>query len=289
MSHAATIPATRVLRTLVLALVLVAAPAVGLAYSRDGDKEDDAAEVEKQLDLINKKLMDMQNEEFDLTMKISQAQQKAQQGLEEPGKASQHLAEGKRSSALMKYKAVLVASAQRVQQFDRRFLPLLRQVQALQKKQGKVSKPVQAMIDQTAARVEGKHRSNVEKMSRFYEQAAEWGPALRGFLQVYSMIPDKERDKNQDLIKTIGELYDKAGSPQRALTFYNKIFETKDPKQRYGDKKLAEKVADLNAKTGNAQKAVVIYRGLLDHTPNDQKHKGERDKILEKIKALTGR
>ena len=286
MRHGAEVPAIRGLAALGLALALIAAPGAALAYSRDGDKDDEGAEVEKQLDRLNQQLMTLQNQEFDLSMKISQAQQQAQKGLEEPGKATQHLAEGKRSRGLLKYKAVLVASAQKVQQFDRRLLPLVKQVQALQKKGDKASKPVQAMIDQVAARIEGKHRSNLEKIARFYQQAAEWRQALRGFAQVYSMIPEKERGKNQELIKTLGELYDKAGSPKRALTFYNEIFEAKDPKKRYDDKKLAEKVADLHVKTGNARQAVEIYRALLDRIPNDKKHKGERERLLKKINQL---
>ena len=285
MRHEAERPAVRLLGALVLGLLLAAAPAVTLAYSRD----DDGDEVSEQISRINEKLMELQTQEFDLTMKIQQAQTQAQKGLEDPGKATKQLEEGKRSRELMKYKAVLMASAQRVQQFDRRLVPLERQVQVLQKKQDKVAKPMQAMIDQTAARVQAKRRGNLEKVARFYEQAAEHRQALRAYLQVYSMIPENERDKNEDLIKSIGELCRKAGDPKRALTFYNKIFEAKDPKERYKDKKLAEKVADLHAQVGNGRAAVTIYRGMLDHIPNDQKHKGEREKIMKKINQLGGR
>jgi hypothetical protein len=287
MRHAAEVPAIRFVRALVLALVLVAAPAAALAYSRD-DK-DDGDEIEKQLDKINQQLMNLQTQEFDMTMKIQQAQQQAQKGLEDPGKATKQLQEGKRSTALMKYKAVLIASARQVQQFDRRMLPLLKQVQALQKQQDKAPKPVQAMIDQTAARVQAKHLANLEKIAQFYEKAAETRHALQMFLQVYAMTPEKERDKNEELIKTIGDLSDKAGNPKAALAFYNKIFEAKDPPERYKDKKLAEKVADLNAKAGNGRAAITIYRGMLEHIPNDQKHKDEREKILKKINQLGGR
>jgi hypothetical protein len=287
MRHEAENPAVRLLGTLVLALALVAAPTAVLAYSRDnGGDEDD---IQQQLEQINQKLMNLQQQEFDLTMKMQQAQQQALQGVKEPGKATQHLQQGKRSSALMKYKAILIASARQVQQFNRRMLPLLKQVQALQKQQKKVSKPLQSMIDQTAARVQAKHQANLEKIGQFYEKAAEPGQALKVYRQVYAMMPEKEREKNQELIKTLGELYDKAGSPKAALAFYNKIFEAKGQKERYKDKKLAEKVADLHAKTGNARAAVAIYRGILDYIPNDKKHQKERDKFRKKIQALGGR
>ncbi|MFO8015446.1 MAG: hypothetical protein R6X20_19350 [Phycisphaerae bacterium] len=287
MRHEAEVPAIRVSKALMVALALVAAPAATLAYSRD-DK-DDAEEFEKQLDQINRQMMNLQTQEFDLTMKIQQAQQQAQKGLEDPGKATKHLQEGKRSTALMKYKAVLVASARKVQQFDRRLLPLLKQVQVLQKKQDQAPKPVQAMIDQTAARVQAKHLANVEKIAQFYEKAAEPRQALQAYLQVYAMTPEKERDKNEELHKTLAELSAKAGNLKAALTFYNKIFEAKKPKERYKDKKLAEKVADLHVKTGNARAALTIYRGMLDHIPNDKKHQKERQKIQNKINQLGGR
>jgi len=287
MRHEALKAAIRWSGALVLALVLAAAPASAPAYSRDG--KEDGNEVEEQLQRINTQLMELQTKEFDLTMKIQQAQQKAQQGLEDPGKATQQLAQGKRSRELMRYKAVLVASAQKVQQFDRRMLPLLKQAKGLQKKQNQVEKPVQVMIDQTVARVEAKHRGNLEKIARFYKQAAEHGQALRIYREIYSMIPEAERDKNEDLVKSIGDLYAKGGNPKGALNFYNKIFEAKKPKDRYKDKNLAKTVAELHVKTGNGRAALAIYRGLLDQIPNDKKHKGEREGILKKINALTSR
>ncbi len=285
MRHEAEGPAVRLIGALVLALLLAAAPAVALAYARDDDGDD----ISEQIARINEKLMALQTHEFDLTMKIQQVQQQAQKGLENPGNATKQLEQGKRSRALMKYKAILVASAQKIQQFDRQMAPLVKQVQALQKKQDKVAKPVQAMIDQTAGRVQAKRRGNLEKVARFYEQAAEHRQALRAYLQVYSMIPENEQDKNEDLIKSIGELCRKAGDPKRALTFYNKLFEAKDPNQRYKDKKLAEKVADLHVQNGDARAALTIYRKMLDHIPNDEKHKGEREKIMKKINQLGGR
>jgi len=275
-------------RCLGLVLTLVVASPAALAYSRDGDN-DDGSEIEQQLERINQQLMDLQSHEFDLSMGIAQAQQKAKKLLKEPAKATQHLAQGKHSRGLLRYKAVLLASAKQVQQFDRRFLPLLRQIEALQKRGDKASKQVQARIDQMADRAQAKHRSNLEKIARFHEQAAEWPQALRGFLQVYSMMPEKERTENKTLIKTIGSLYNKIKDYKGALKFYRNIFEAKGPKERYKDKRLAMTVADLYAKTGDAREAVLIYRRLLTLIPKDEKHQGERERLLKKISQLGGR
>jgi len=270
-----------------LAGLLLIVPQAATAYSRDG-KEDDASEVEKQIAAINEKLMAMQNDEFTITMKISQAQQQAQQGLDNPGKAAEELAQGKRSRALLKYKAVLLAAAKQVMAMDRRLLPVLNQAQGLQRKRDKVPELLQGQIDSVVSRVQGKHRSNIEKMANFYEQAAEWGPALKAYTQVYQSMPEKEQAKNQELIQTIGDIYDKAGDPRKALAFYTKIWEAKPEKQRYGDKKLAEKVGDLYAKSGMKPQALGIYRTLHDKLPADDKGKKDRDRVLKKINELKG-
>lgn len=274
---------------LVLPLALAVASSAALAYSRDGDNDGEGTEIETRLERINQQLMDLQNQEFDLSMGIVEARQKAKELLKEPAKATQHLAQGKLSRDLLRYKAVLLASAKQTQQYDRRFLPLLRQIEALQKRGDKASKQVQARIDQTADRIQAKHRSNLEKIARFYEQAAEWPQALRVFLQVYSMMPEKERTENQALIKTIGTLYNKIKDFKGALAFYRSLFEAKGPKERYQDKKLAQKVADLYAKTGDTREALLIYRRLLTLIPKAEKHQGERERLLKKIRQLGGR
>jgi len=284
MRHQAEIPVPGVLTALALALGLVAASAAA-----PDSQIADGAKTEKQLERINQQFMDLLNQEFDIAVKITEARQKTRQLLKEPGKAEQHLAQGKESPGLLRYKAVLIASAKKVQAFDRRLRPLLRQVQALQKAQEKAPKPVRTRIDQMAARLQSKHRSNLKKVARLYEEAGEWQVALRALFRVYSRIPENERDKDRELIKTIRELLNRAGNPQQSLAFHKSLFEAKDPKERYENKGLAKKVADLYAKTGNARQALLIYRRLLDHIPNDERHQAEREKILKQIRHLGGR
>jgi len=282
MTHHHSARAGRLLAGLALLSLLLVAASAASAYSRDG-KEDDESEVEKQVMAINEKLMALQNNEFKITMKISQAQQQAQQGLKNPGNAAQELAQGKRSTPLLRYKAVLLAAAKQVEAMDRQLLPLLKQAQALQKHRDKAPKMLQTQIDSTLERVQSKHRSNLEKMANFYDQAAAWGPALKTYMQVYQSIPEKERAKNQELIKMIGDVYDKAGSPRQALAFYTKVWEAKPEKSRYGDKKLAEKVGDLYAKNGMTAQALEIYRTLHDKLPENEKGEKDRKRVLKKI------
>jgi len=278
------VPILRLLAGLALGLAALASPGLAPAYTRD--KEDDASDIEKQVESINEALMTLQDQEFSLTMQISQAQQKAQALLKNPGNASKELAQGKRSPGLLKYKAVLMASARQLQQFDRRLAPLMKQAQALQRNRDKAGEAVRAMIDSVTDTVQGKHRTNLEKIGNLYEQAAEWRPALAAYLQVYSSIPEAERAKNADLIKTIADLTDKVGDPKRALALFNRLFEQKKPEQRYKDTELAERVADLHAKTGNPQTALEIYRELYEHIPEDKKHEKDRNRVLKKIEEI---
>ncbi len=275
------VPSRRLLAGLALGVALLAGAGHAAAYTRNA--EDDASDIEKQVQRINESLMALQDQEFSLTMQISQAQQKAQALIKNPGNASKELARGKRSPALLKYKAVLIASARRLQQFDRRLAPLMKQAEALQRKRDQAGETVQAMIDSVTATLQGKHRTNLEKIGNLYEQAAEWRPALAAYLQVYSSIPKTQQTKNPDLVKTIADLYDKVGNPKQALSLFNQLFEKRKPEKRYKDTELAERVADLHAKTGKPQTALEMYRKLYEHIPEDKKHERDRKRVRKKI------
>ena len=247
------------------------------------------ARLEKQIASIEDRMMSLQEEELNLSMKIMQARQKANEGVENPGKVAEKLAKGESGKGLRQYKAIMVSCARQLQAFGAKLQPLLKQVKALQPDREKAPEPLKARIDTVTARVESKHRTNLEKVAQMYEQCAEFRAALSINLSIYKSIPANQRAKEAVLIETIGELYNKAGDPKNALLFYKSLFEAKNPKDRYKDRKLGMTVAALYVKCGDKRSAVQLYQALLNALARDKRTEKEGKELQKKIEEIAGK
>ncbi|MBL7139424.1 MAG: hypothetical protein ISS74_00795 [Planctomycetes bacterium] len=283
-------PTSSVRRLVLLAAaaaVLIGSAAGARAYTREGDTESESEEISKKIQVIDERLSALQQQEFALMGKIMEMQQKANSLVDDPSKVPGRLAKGDRSGDLMKFKAFIVASAQQVQRFDAQFLPLIKQVQQLQQKTQDAPEPIKVQVEGVASRVMGKHRTNLEKIANLYEQAGEWRPALAHYLQVYAMIPESERLKENELTESIADMYHRLGDYKHSLALYKALFEAKPEKQRYSDTKFAEKVADAFLQGGDPKTALEMYRQVHDKiSDKDEKGKRERARILKKIEQV---
>jgi len=274
---------------LVAAAVLIASAAGARAYTHPGGTENDSEEIGKKIQAIDERLSALQQQEFALMGKIMEMQQKANSLVGDPSKVPARLAKGEKSADLMKFKAVIVASAQQVQRFDAQFAPLVKQVQQLQQAAKDAPAPIKEQVEGVASRVMGKHRTNLEKIANMYEQAGEWRLALAHYAQVYAMIPEAERLKEKELTESIADMYQRLGDYKHSLALYKSLLDAKPENQRYSDAKFAEKVGDACAEGGDPKTALEVYRKLYDSIPDkDEKGKRERARILKKIEQLKG-
>ena len=234
-----------------------------------------AARLEKQIASIEQRMMSLQEQELNLSMKIMQARQKASEGVE-----------GESGKGLRQYKAIMVSCARQLQTFGAKLQPLLKQVKALQRDREKAPEPLKARIDTVTARAESKYRTNLDKVAQIYKQCAEFRAALGINLSIYKSIPANQRAKDVVLIETIGELYQKAGDPRNALLFYKGLFEAKDPKSRYNDRKLGMKVAELYTKCNDNRSALQLYQALFNALPRDKRTANEGKELLKKIEEV---
>lgn len=283
---------------LVLSLAVgLAVPVTISARLAAGEAAADAkagleARLQKQIASIEDRMMSLQEEELNLSMKIMQARQKASEGVENPSKVAEKLAKGESGKGLRQYKAIMISCARQLQAFGAKLQPLLKQVKALQRDREKAPEPLKARIDTVTARVVSKHRTNLDKVAQTYQQCAEYRAALGINLSIYKSIPANQRAKEGVLIETIGELYDKDGDPRNALLFYKGLFEAKDPKSRYNDRKLGMKVAGLYVKCGDKRSAVQLYQALFNALPRDKRTENEGKELqkkIEEIEAKSGR
>jgi len=247
------------------------------------------AHIEKQVEAIESRMATLQEEELNLSVRIMQAQQKANEGLKEPAKVTERLAKGEGAKELRQYKAIMLSCAGQLQAFDGKLLPLLKSVKALQQDRAKASEALKARIDTVTARVEAKHRTTLEKVANLYERCAEWRAAFGIYSKLYGEIPEAERVKNTFMTEKMAELCDKVGDPKMSLLLYRTLFEAKSVKDRYKDKALGEKVAKAYERCGDFMSAYKVYKALLDAIPRDKQEKdgkGLRDRMQELEKKI---
>ena len=284
-------PCAKLLVSLALGLAVpVAMPSVSAAGEpATGPDAELQTRIEKQIKEIEDRMMSLQEQELELSMKIMQAQQKANEAIENPGKAAEKLAKGEMAGGLRQYKAILISCARQLQAFNQRLTPVLKSVKALGRDRAKVPDPLKARIDTLTARVESKHRTNLDKVAHTYKQCAEFRTALGIYLSLYKNMPAAERVKDNVLTENIGELYDKAGDPRKALLFYKSIFDAKPAKTRYTDRTLGMKVAALYVKCGDKRSAVGLYRALYEALPKDKRSAKEGQDLMKKIEEIEGK
>jgi len=238
--------------------------------------------VEKQLESIQSRMLALQEQEFNINLKVMDAQQRANKCVENPGNAASEIAKGGKNPKLREYKSIMLTCAQQLQAFDGKLAPLLKSLAALERDRAAVPDNVKARIDEVASRVRSKHRTNLEKIANVYEQTAEWRPALTIYLGFYKEKPEAERLKDRTLSEKIADLYDKSGDPRNALAIYKGLFEGKKPNERYNDRGLGEKLGDAYEKCGDLKAAFTTYKGLLDALPKDKRDtdgKGLQEKM----------
>ncbi len=241
------------------------------------------ARVEKQIESIESRMMLLLEEELNLSIRISRAQQKANAGLKDPSKAAVRPSKGEKAKAIMLY------CAKQRQACDAKLLPLLKSVKALQRDREKAPEALKVRIDVVTARIEGKHRANLEKIANLYERCAEWRAALGIWSKLYGEMPENERVKNTVMTEKMAELCGKVKDFKRVLMLYRSLFEAKSVKDRYRDRKLVEKVAKAYEQCGDFRSAYRLYKALHDAIPRDKREKdgkGLRARMKEMAKKL---
>ncbi len=281
----------KLLLSLALGLaVLSTQPSRLAAEQPQGDPEAGlTARVEKQIESIESRMMSLQEQELNLSIRIAQAQQTANAGIKDPSKAAERLAKGEGGKELRQYKAIMLSCAKQRQACDAKLLPLLKSVKALQRDREKAPEALKARIDAVTARIQGKHRANMEKIASLYERCAEWRVAFGIYSKLYGEMTENERVKNTVMTAKMAELCGKVKDPKRALMLYRSLFEAKSIKDRYRDRKLGEKVAKAYEKCGDFRSAYRVYKALHDAIPRDKREKdgkGLRDRMKEMEKKL---
>jgi tetratricopeptide (TPR) repeat protein len=245
-------------------------------------KGDEASgdKLDKQLAGISDRLTELMNEDMNLAMSLMGMQQKANELVESPDKATEELSKGVVTPKLREYKQVLLQSAQRLQALDAKYGVLQKTLKTLERDREHATTEQQARLDDFSNRLQAKHRANVAKIAVYYEKAAEPKLALQIFSEVYQSTPEKQRDRA--LKERVGNLSEKAGNYKDAITLFKSILDALPEKDRYHDRALGEKLGGLYEKAGDYKAALALYQAFLNAMPADKRDtdgKTFRDRI----------
>lgn len=234
-------------------------------------KGDEASgdKLDKQLAGIADRLTELMNEDMNLAMSLMGMQQKANELVESPDKATEELSKGGATTKLREYKQVLLQSAQRLQALDAKYGVLQKTLKTLARDREHATTEQQARLDDLSNRLQAKHRANVEKIAVYYEKAAEPKVALQIFSEVYQATPEKQRDRA--LKERVGNLSDKAGNYKDAIAMFKSILDALPEKDRYRDRALGEKLGGLYEKAGDFKAALALYEAFLNAMPADKR------------------
>jgi tetratricopeptide (TPR) repeat protein len=245
-------------------------------------KGDEAAgdKLDKQLAGISDRLTELMSEDMNLAMNLMGMQQKANELVESPDKATEELSKGGATTKLREYKQVLLQSAQKLQALDAKYGVLQKTLKTAERDRAHATTEQQARLDDLSNRLQAKHRANIEKIAVYYEKAAEPKLALQIFSEVFQSTPEKQRDRA--LKERVGNLSDKAGNYKDAIALFKSILDALPEKDRYRDRALGEKLGGLYEKAGDFKAALALYEAFLNAMSADKRDtdgKTFRDRI----------
>jgi len=241
-----------------------ASPAAGKSDEGGGSK------IEKTIATIQDRLMQLQNEEFQVSMEALKIQQAGQQGVDSPDKARDELAKGNTKPEYRAYKQALITAASKWQNFDARFAPLASQVKGLEREREKAPADVQAKIDDVTKKVMDKHRSLLERIADLYEKCADYRDALQAYQMILKDVPQNKLAAERPLREKIAGCYKGMGDFKTAFASYKAIFDGIPEKDRMKDKKIGTAMVDCLEKMNDLKDALELCKALLAATPGDK-------------------
>lgn len=187
-------------------------PAPPASSAEEMRKDALRARLDRQLAAVQKKLDELREVESKLSMEIIQAQGKAAEGLDNPGKAEQMIREGKTSDALSRYRQIYAACAAKLGALDPRYAavqnllkPLAYDLERL-KDDGYKSR-----VSDVEDSIWRARRANLERIAGIYSSIADYRTALAVYMKIYQSLPKDKRDEKdvETLKKTILSLKEK--------------------------------------------------------------------------------
>lgn len=187
-------------------------PAPAAASHEETRKEALRARIEKQLAAAQKKFDEVREAESKLSMEIIQAQGKAAEGLDNPGKAEQALREGKLTDALTRYRQIYAACTARLIALDPRYAAVENMLKPMSYDLDHLGDDsYRNRVTELGDSIWRARRANLERIAGIYSSIADYRSALTVYMKIYQSLPKDRRDEKdvETLKKTMMDLKQK--------------------------------------------------------------------------------
>ena len=241
------------------------------AEGTDTAKPDEAvtAKIEKQIQNIEDRMKNLQQEEFQISMASVKAQTVADGGDIE--KYRQELEKGSKKREHLEFRAAMEASAAQWRAFADKYERVVGMAKALEHDRDKAPPALQTKIDDLIKRANDKYRSLQDKVMSSYEKCADYKNALPIYLSIYQSTPEAKRDRGMK--KELAGLYKKAGDTKNCLALYKGMLDAIPEKERFKDRGFVEEVAVALKDGGDFRTAAQLYKGLWESIPEKDRGK----------------
>jgi hypothetical protein len=187
-------------------------PAPPAASPEEMRKDALRARLDRQLAAVQKKLDELREVESKLSMEIIQAQGKAAEGLDNPGKAEQMIREGKLSDALNRYRQIYAACAAKLASLDPRYAAVQNMLKPLSYDLERLNDDAyKSRVSDLEDAIWRARRANLERIAGIHSSIADYRTALAVYMKIYQSLPKDKRDEKdvETLKKTILDLKQK--------------------------------------------------------------------------------
>jgi hypothetical protein len=241
------------------------------AEGADTAKADEAfiAKLEKQIQGVEDRMKNLQQEEFQVSMAAVKAQSVADGADVE--KYRQELEKGSKKREHLEYRAAMEASAGQWRAFTDKYERIVSMAKALERDRDKAPPALQTKIDDLIKRANDKHRSLLDKVMSSYEKCADYKNVLQIYQLIYQTTPEAKRDRAMK--KELAGLYKKAGDTKNSLALYKSMLDAVPEKERFKDRGLVEEVAVAFKDGGDLRTACQLYKALWESIPEKDRGK----------------
>jgi len=242
------------------------------------------ATIEKQLADLPARLVALQEEEYKMVNRITEAQQKA---LDSMGLKPEDI-EGSSASnkPIRNYKAMLAGFVQQLQAFDAKYVAIQRQLRGLEAdRKAADAKP---RVTQLATQVVLQRKSLHDKMADLCEKAGDCKAAIAIYEAEVVTLNELKRPAEARLVKQkLAEAYDKTNDPKKAAATLRSIYDDIPPAERSqaSNIKLMLRLGFMYEKDKDSRKALDIYEKAAKACPAGMTIQG----LSEKISTLTSK
>ena len=168
--------------------------------------EAERTRIEKQLADAREKLLELQQEELELSVKILKVESAALAKVEDAKNLKKNLQKGSTAKDVAEYRNACLACAEQWRMMEGKYAALHHSLQYVERKRDSLPDDLKASVDEVMGTILKRRRDLLEKMAAIYEKIFDDKRALNVYMTIYQMLPADQRDAETALKQKMVDL-----------------------------------------------------------------------------------